>query len=62
MGSSEKEIFQALIDRAENIIKEEKKEQKDTNTTCEDVEKDKSELTKWAKNLHNKKFWLLKSF
>ena len=29
MGSSEKEIFQALIDRAENIIKEEKKEQKE---------------------------------
>ena len=44
MGSSEKEIFQALIDRAENIIKEEKKEQKDTNTSCEEVEKDKLEL------------------
>ena len=46
MGSSEKEIFQALIDRAENIIKEEKKEQNDLNTTCEDDKKDKSELAK----------------
>lgn len=46
MGSSEKEIFQALIDRAENIIKEEKKDQNNSNTTCEDDEKDKSELAK----------------
>lgn len=46
MGSSEKEIFQALIDRAENIIKEEKKEQNDKNTTCEDVEKDSKEIAK----------------
>lgn len=46
MGSSEKEIFQALIDRAENIIKEEKKEQNDKNTTCEDAEKDGKEITK----------------
>lgn len=59
MGNSEKEIFQALIDRAENIIKEEKK---DTDITCEDVEKDDKETVKWVKNLHNKKFWLLKSF
>lgn len=46
MGSSEKEIFQALIDRAENIIKEEKKEQEDTNTTCEDAEIDSKEIAK----------------
>lgn len=46
MGNSEKEIFQALIDRAENIIKEEKKEQTDVNTTCEDVEKDDKEIAK----------------
>lgn len=46
MGSSEKEIFQALIDRAENIIKEEKKEQSDINTVCEDDEKEKLELVK----------------
>lgn len=46
MGNSEKEIFQALIDRAENIIKEEKKEQKDTDTTCEDVEKEYNEIVK----------------
>lgn len=45
MGNSEKEIFQALIDRAENIIKEEKKEQKD-DTTCEDVEKEDNEIAK----------------
>lgn len=56
MGNSEKEIFQALIDRAENIIKEEKKEQKDVNTICEDVEKEDNEIVKWVKNLHNKKF------
>lgn len=44
MGNSEKEIFQALIDRAENIIKEEKK---DTDTTiCEDVEKEDNEIAK----------------
>lgn len=45
MGSSEKEIFQALIDRAENIIKEERKEQNDKhqNTVCEDVEKESLE-------------------
>lgn len=43
MGNSEKEIFQALIDRAENTIKEEKK---DTDTTCEDVEKEDKEITK----------------
>lgn len=46
MGNSEKEIFQALIDRAENIIKEETKEQKDVNTTCEDIEKEDKEITK----------------
>ena len=46
MGNSEKEIFQALIDRAENTIKEEKKDQKDVNTTCEDVEKDDKEMAK----------------
>lgn len=46
MGSSEKEIFQALIDRAENIIKEDKKEQEDANATCEDAEKDIKETTK----------------
>lgn len=46
MGNSEKEIFQALIDRAENTIKEEKKDQNNSNTTCEDDEKDKSELSK----------------
>ena len=46
MGNSEKEIFQVLMDRAENIIKEEKKEQTDVNTTCEDVEKDDKEIAK----------------
>jgi hypothetical protein len=46
MGNSEKEIFQALIDRAENIIKEEKKEHTDVNTTCEDAEKEVKEIAK----------------
>ena len=46
MGNSEKEIFQALIDRAENTIKEEKKDQKEINTTCEVVEKEDKEITK----------------
>ena len=46
MGSSEKEIFQALIDRAENIIKEEKKEQEDANATFEDTEIDGKEIAK----------------
>lgn len=57
MGSSEKEIFQALIDRAENIIKEEKKEQNNSNTACEDddIDKEKMDIAKWVKNLHNKK-------
>lgn len=45
MGNSEKEIFQALIDRAENIIKEEKKDT-DTDTTCEEVEKEDNEIAK----------------
>lgn len=48
MGSSEKEIFQALIDRAENIIKEEKKEQNNSNTACEDdnIDKEKMDIAK----------------
>ena len=46
MGNSEKEIFQALIDRAENTIKEEKKDQNNSNTTREDVEKEDKEIVK----------------